>query len=161
MNWTPSRSAPVTCRLKRSTPSEVLPKLRLSTPATFSSSPGKQDGLYWDGASAPLVPKQFAEAVWKPQQPGKTYHGYYFSVLTAQGPDAPGGRHSYLMNGQLAGGFGLVAWPARYGVTGVHTFIVNQDGSIYEKDLGPPPQGKTGPPLTVYNPDRSWTLVDE
>ncbi len=124
------------------------------------SSPGKQDGLYWDGTAA-LVPKQFADAVWSPQQHGKPYHGYYFAVLTSQGPEAPGGRHSYLMNGRLEGGFGLVAWPAQYGVTGVHTFIVNQDGTVYEKDLGPPPQGKAGPAVSTYNPDRSWTLVDE
>lgn len=125
------------------------------------SLPGTHDGLYWQGDPAPLLPAKFAQSVWSPQQPGKPYHGYYFSVLTSQGPDAPGGRHSYLMNNRLAGGFGLVAWPARYGVTGVHTFIVNQEGMIYEKDLGAPPQGKIGPPVTTYNPDRSWTLVDE
>lgn len=125
------------------------------------SLPGKQDGLYWQGDPSPLVPARFAQAVWNAQQPGRPYHGYYFSVLTSQGADAPGGRHSYLMKGHLAGGFALVAWPARYGVTGVRTFIVNQDGMIYEKDLGPPPQGKVGPPVTTYNPDRTWTLVDE
>jgi len=137
---------------------------RGSTPTEYArhvlSSPGKQDGLYWEGTPAPLVPKQFAEAVWNAQQHGKAYHGYYFSVLVAQGPDAPGGQHSYLMKDRLAGGFGLVAWPAEYGVTGIHTFIVNQDGAIYEKDLVPQ-QGKTGPPISTYNPGRSWTLVDE
>lgn len=125
------------------------------------SSPGTHNGLYWQGDPAPLVPARFAQAVWNPQQPGRSYHGYYFSVLTSQGADAPGGRHNYLVNGHLAGGFGLVAWPAQYGVTGIHTFIVNQDGMIYEKDLGPPQQGKIGPPVASYNPDRSWTLVDE
>jgi len=124
------------------------------------SSSGKHDGLYWEGSPAPLVPKSFAEAVWNRGQPGRRYHGYYFGVLTSQGPAAPGGQHSYLMKDRLAGGFGLVAWPAQYGITGVHTFIVNQDGIIYEKDLRPQ-QGKTGPPVATYNPDRSWTLVDE
>lgn len=125
------------------------------------SSPGTHDGLYWQGDPAPLVPGRFAESVWNPQQPGRPYHGYYFSVLTSQGADAPGGRHSYVVNGRLVGGFGLVAWPAQYGVTGVRSFIVNQEGMIYEKDLGPPQQGKVGPPVTTYNPGRSWMLVDE
>jgi hypothetical protein len=68
---------------------------------------------------------------------GKPYHGYYFRVIKEQGPNAPGGTHKYVAGGAMIGGFALVAWPAGYGATGIHTFIVNQDGEIYEKDFGP------------------------
>jgi Protein of unknown function (DUF2950) len=121
------------------------------------SSPGKEDGLYWAGASELLVPQRFAEAS-IPVQP-KPYHGYYFRVLTSQGPDAPGGAHNYLAKTSMIGGFGLVAWPAEYSVTGVQTFIVNQDGVVYEKDMGKPASG-TAPPVTTFNPGKSWTPVD-
>jgi hypothetical protein len=122
------------------------------------SSAGKNDGLYSDNNPSSLVPPGFAEATADfetPTRPLKPYHGYYFRILTAQGPDAPGGRHNYLVKGSLIGGFGLIAWPAEYGVTGVHTFIVNQDGIIYQKNLG-----KLASPVTSFNPDSSWQLVD-
>jgi len=121
------------------------------------SSPGKEDGLYWAGASELLVPQRFAEAS-IPVQP-KPYHGYYFRVLTSQGPDAPGGAHNYLAKTSMIGGFGLVAWPAEYGVTGVQTFIVNQDGVVYEKDMGKPASSTTQP-VTTFNPVKLWTPVD-
>jgi hypothetical protein len=121
------------------------------------SSPGKEDGLYWAGASEPLVPQRFAEASLPVQL--KPYHGYYFRVLTSQGPEAPGGAHNYLAKTSLIGGFGLVAWPAEYGVTGVQTFIVNQDGVVYEKDMGKPASSTT-PPVTSFNPGKAWTPVD-
>jgi hypothetical protein len=122
------------------------------------SSPGQKDGLYQPGAE--LVPQAFADAaVETPGHKAKPYHGYYFRVLTAQGPNAPGGPHKYVAGKYMIGGFGLVAWPAEYGVTGVHTFIVNQDNTVYEKDLG-----AQTPTLAVaivrYDPDSSWTLVD-
>jgi len=84
----------------------------------------------------------------------KPYHGYYFAILTAQGPRAAGGEHEYLVKGTMLGGFGLVAWPAQYGVTGVHTFIVNQDGTVYEKD-----RGLTPAKVARYDPDPSWKPV--
>ncbi len=123
------------------------------------SSSGKDDGLYSD--AHPLVPHEFAEAAadgvsnLKP----KRYHGYYFKVLTAQGPDAPGGRHNYLVRNSLMGGFALVAWPAQYGVTGVHAFIVNQDGVVYEGNLGRPKNPLVAP-VERFNPDRAWKAVN-
>jgi hypothetical protein len=125
------------------------------------SQPGHQDGLYWNGASpAPLVPESFAQAEWAGQVKGnaKPYHGYYFRVLDRQGPNAPGGAHNYLVHNKLIGGVGLVAWPAEYGVTGIHTFIVNQEGIVYEKDISPVP-GKPVP-VTTYDPDNTWQPVD-
>jgi len=123
------------------------------------SAPGKDDGLYSD--AHPLVPRQFAEAVMdgvsnaKP----KRYHGYYFKVLTAQGPDAPGGRHNYLVKDSLLGGFALVAWPAEYGVSGVHAFLVNQDGVVYQRDLGRPANALVAP-VARFDPDPSWKPVN-
>ena len=125
------------------------------------STPGRQDGLYWNGASEPLVPERFAEAAWDPAQKerARPYHGYYFRILEGQGPNAPGGAHNYLVKNKLIGGFGLVAWPAEYEVTGIHTFIVNQDGVVYEKDIAPVP-GKAAPPVARFDPDISWDPVD-
>ncbi len=121
------------------------------------SRPGKQDGLYWDGASEPLIPEGLAQAAWEGGVKGqaKPYHGYYFRVLDGQGSNAPGGAHNYLLKDNLVGGFGLVAWPADYGVTGIHTFIVNQEGVVYQKDIAPVP-GKPALPITRFDPDHSW-----
>jgi hypothetical protein len=88
----------------------------------------------------------------------KPYHGYYFRVLTAQGPDASGGAHNYLVKNTMLGGFAVVAWPANYGVTGVHTFIVNQDGIVFQKNLGRQANNLV-PPVRSYNPDRTWHPV--
>jgi hypothetical protein len=124
------------------------------------STPGKKDGLYWEGTDEPLVPHGLAEATWEGQKkPAKPYHGYYFRILEGQGPHAPGGEHGYRAKNKLMGGFGLVAWPAEYGVTGIHTFIVNQDGVVYEKDIAPAPGG-AAPAITRYDPDPSWSPVD-
>jgi hypothetical protein len=125
------------------------------------STPGHQDGLYWQSASEPLIPAGMAHSGWQGLQKGqaKPYHGYYFRILDAQGPNAPGGAHNYLAKGKLIGGFALVAWPAEYGVTGIHTFIVNQDDTVYEKDILPAP-GKAAPAINLYDPDHSWQPVD-
>lgn len=119
------------------------------------STPGHHDGLYWEGENA-LVPKAFAEAA--TQQP-KPYHGYYFRILTAQGPDAPGGAHNYMAKNLMIGGFALVAWPARYGASGIHTFIVSMDGVVYEKDLGKPANNLL-PSVARYDPGKTWKPVD-
>ena len=101
------------------------------------------------------IPKAFARAavgIGKTQEP---YHGYYFAVLKAQGPDATGGEVNYVVNNEMIGGFGLIAWPAEYGVSGVQTFIVNHDGTVYEKTLGPDtwlPKSRKSPPLIPTNP---------
>jgi hypothetical protein len=123
------------------------------------SSSGKDDGLYSDAHA--LVPHEFAEAAvdgvsnTKP----KRYHGYYFKVLTAQGAAAPGGQHNYLVKDSLMGGFALVAWPAEYGVTGMHTFLVNHDGVVYQRDLGRP-VNPVAAPIARYDPGPSWKPVN-
>jgi hypothetical protein len=83
------------------------------------------------------------------------FYGYYFKILTAQGPDAPGGAKDYVVNGELSGGFALVAWPAQYDATGIMTFLVNHDDVVWERDLGAETEQviKT---MSLYNPDASW-----
>ncbi len=125
------------------------------------STSGRQDGLYWEGAGEPLIPEGLARAAWDGAGKGqaKPYHGYYFRVLDGQGSNAPGGAHNYFVKDKLLGGFGLVAWPAEYGVTGIHTFLVNQEGVVYQKDIAPVP-GTPLPPITRFDPDHSWELVE-
>lgn len=127
---------------------------------TIVSSPGQKDGLYQAGASQELVPEGFADAAVETSgRKAKPYHGYYFRVLREQGPNAPGGPHKYVAGKLMIGGFALVAWPAQYGVTGVHSFIVNQDATVYEKDLGLQTSA-LAPAMVRYDPDSSWTPVD-
>lgn len=123
------------------------------------SSAGKQDGLYWDsgdqGPASPLGPSFVRMSGDSSSKPTIRHHGYHFRILTAQGGNAPGGARNYLMDGRLLGGFGLIAWPTEYGVTGIQTFIVNQSGVIYEKDLG----AQTVTAVTSiqsFDPDSSW-----
>jgi hypothetical protein len=125
------------------------------------SSPGQHDGLFSEGASEPLVPEGFAQAESTGIGKGsaKPYHGYYFRILEKQGPAATGGAHIYVVKNKLIGGFGLVAWPAQYGVTGIHTFIVNQSGVVFQKDFEPVP-GKPAAAVTSFDPDASWEPVD-
>jgi len=125
----------------------------------IKSSPGKRDGLYWGEGS--LVPEGFAgaEILTAAASKPKPYHGYYFSVLKSQGPAAPEGQHNYVSKESMIGGFALVAWPATYGVSGIHSFIVNQDGAVYERDLGPRASNLT-PPVNRYDPDKSWAPVN-
>jgi len=124
------------------------------------SSSNQRDGLYWKGPDS-LVPEGFAAAESRAGSSSKPkpYHGYYFRVLKEQGPDAPGGEHNYLSKDSMIGGFALVAWPSEYGVTGIHTFILNQDGIVYERDLGAT-TSNLAPALTRYNPDKSWMPVE-
>lgn len=126
-----------------------------------ASSAGKNDGLYVDGDANNLVPKDFVDAVVSSTRPAKApYHGYYFRVLEAQGPDAPGGAHNYLVDGRQIGGFALIAYPAEYGVSGIQTFLVNQDGVVYEKDLGPVTTA-VARQTARFNPDRTWRAIQE
>jgi len=119
------------------------------------SSTGTQDGLYWEKGKDGIdcqVPKGFAEAaVGMSMEKREPFHGYYFRILTAQGPAAHGGAVSYIVNGSMMGGFALVAWPAEYGVSGVQTFIVNHDGTVYEAHLGPETI-RTAGEMTDFNP---------
>jgi len=127
------------------------------------STPGKHNGLAWqnpDGTWGGPVGEEVAKALqegYSYQAGGnpKPYHGYYFKVLTGQGPDAPMGAMNFVVGGAMIGGFALAAAPADYRVTGVQTFIVGPDGVVYEKDLGPDTV-KTFQSMDKYNPDKSW-----
>jgi hypothetical protein len=131
------------------------------------STPGTHDGLFWpvtqaDDVLSPLGPFIAQACVEGYQHTAKMlndeqspYHGYYFKILTHQGKHAPGGKYNYLINGHMIGGFALVAWPAEWGNTGVMTFVVNQQGKIYQKNLGARTD-KIAKAMTTYDPDDSW-----
>jgi hypothetical protein len=130
----------------------------------FISSPGKRDGLYW--AAAPGVPASpiaglVTEAAGEGYDVSVTtvpYHGYRFRILTRQGAQAPGGANDFLVPGPMIGGFGMIAWPAEHGASGIRTFIVNQAGIVYEKDLGPNTEA-AAKALRLFKPDHSWKAV--
>jgi hypothetical protein len=128
------------------------------------STPGKQDGLYWknsDGSSGGPIGEKVAQALEEGYSIGTGgYHGYYFKILKGQGPAAPLGRLDYVIEGVMIGGFALVAVPAEYRVTGVKTFIVNNDGIVYQRDLGPDSL-KLVRKMTLYNPDKNWQPTDD
>jgi Protein of unknown function (DUF2950) len=131
----------------------------------FVSEAGKKDGLYWPTASgeedSPLG-ELFATASrqgYRADQGRSPYRGYYYKILTRQGPAAPGGAADYVVNGKMIGGFGLVAYPDEYRNSGVMTFIVNHQGTVFQKDLGPDTE-KIAEAMTSFNPDKSWTKVD-
>jgi hypothetical protein len=123
------------------------------------STPGKQDGLYWknpDGTSAGPIGEAVAKALEEGYSTGKGgFHGYYFKILKGQGPKAPGGAINYVIEGVMIGGFALAAVPTEYRVTGVQTFIVNYDGTVYQKDLGPNSL-EIVKQMELYNPDKTW-----
>ena len=130
------------------------------------SSPGQHDGLYWHAAEgeeiSPLGPliaqargegyRHESKIMTEAQSP---YHGYFFKVLTRQGKHAPGGKYNYIINGHMIGGFALVAWPAEWGNSGVMTFIINQQGKIFERNLGPKTSAIAAA-MTTYDPDSNW-----
>lgn len=129
----------------------------------FVSTPGKHDGLYWQTKEneppSPLGPllaaatrEGYTDSVSKPLAP---YHGYFYRILTKQGNDAPGGAHDYLIRGHMIGGFAVIAYPARYGVSGIISFLVNQDGVVYEQSLGKNTTAIASK-MTTFNPDASW-----
>lgn len=138
----------------------------------FKSTPGKQDGLYWkiksdeqpESPLGPLVAEAASEgyghhhhrAVGQP----RPFHGYVYRLLTRQGAAAHGGAENYIVDGKMTGGFALVAYPVRYRDSGVMTFVVNQDGQIYQKDLGPQTE-QIASEMTDYNPDDTWQPVEE
>ena len=133
----------------------------------FVSHAGKKDGLIWQAEagqeSSPLGPL-FAKASdegYTPRKPGekhRPYHGYYFTILKNQGGKAPGGELDYIINGKMTAGFGLLAYPAEYGVSGIMTFMVNQQGIVYEKDLGLKTED-IAKATTKYDPDETWKTV--
>lgn len=143
----------------------------------FFSAPGQRNGLYWETAEGDkpspmgaLVAAARAEGYSAGQHRSAAptqappqrhpFHGYYFRILKAQGPHAPGGKYNYVINGNMIGGYALIAYPDKWGSSGVMTFIVNQQGRVYQKNLGPN-TGKLAPAITQYDPDPSWKLVKE
>jgi hypothetical protein len=130
---------------------------------SFRSDPGMQNGLYWPakrGERRSPLGNLVAQATEEGHRLGDQgepapFHGYYFRILDGQGHAAPGGARDYIVNGGMSGGFALVAWPAQYDASGVMTFIVNQDGIVYEKDLGPDTQA-TVAKMKRYDPDKTW-----
>jgi hypothetical protein len=135
----------------------------------FLSSKDKRDGLYWEAAPGeemsplgPLIARASAEGYPVTKTNKKKhipYHGYYFKILKRQGSNAPGGEMDYVNNGKMVKGFALVAYPAIYGVSGIMTFMVNQAGIVYEKNLGPK-TGEIAKAITKYDPDKTWTKVE-
>ena len=130
------------------------------------SAPGKKDGLYWptsQGEDVSPLGELVAEATAQGYRPGggrTPFHGYYFKILTKQGPAAPGGELDYIVRGKMIGGFALVAYPAEYRNSGVMTFMVNHTGNVFQKDLGPD-TAKLAERMTSFNPDQSWTKVTD
>jgi DUF2950 family protein len=131
------------------------------------STPGHQDGLYWQerlgerpSPLGDLAAEAATEGYETTSSSPSAFWGYHFRILTAQGPAAPGGKKSYVVDGDMRGGFALLAYPAKYASSGVMTFIVNQEGVVYEKDLGKDTATQASG-LTEYNPDDSWTEVRE
>jgi len=130
----------------------------------FVSAKGKRDGLYFPVKSG--EPQSPLGPLFERLYPGgksdgakrEPYHGYYYRILKGQGADAPGGAYRYVAQGRMIGGFALVAWPAAYGNTGVMTFVVNQDGVVYQKDLGSG-TATAVPGITQFNPDKTWKPV--
>ena len=135
----------------------------------LKSTPGKKDGLYWPAADnepaspfGPLVVQAQAEGyvVHAKGTGPHPFHGYYFRIITSQGPEAPGGKMDYLSGGNLTGGFALVAYPEKWDQSGIMTFIVNQDGKVYQRNFGEKTSELAGA-LKAYNPDGKWTLVQD
>ena len=134
----------------------------------FVSDKGQKNGLYWEAKEGeeqsplgPLVAKAAKEGYTgkKSGDKPRPYHGYHYKILKAQGKNAPGGEYDYMVKGKMIGGFALVAYPAEYGNSGVMTFIVNQDGVVYEKDLGKDTE-KIATVLKNFDPDKTWKKVE-
>ncbi len=134
----------------------------------FFSSPGQRDGLYWptpEGEEpSPLGP--FAAAASsggysrRQGDAPQPYHGYYFRILESQGPNAPGGATDYVVNGRMIGGFAIIAVPARYGISGIKTFMISHHGAVYEQDLGPD-TAREAAAITAFDPGEGWTRAVE
>lgn len=132
----------------------------------FVSDPGRRNGLYWEtkeGEEPSPLGVFMARARREGVEPKKDhtpvpYHGYYYKILTSQGKNAPGGPRDYIVDGKMTGGFGLIAYPAEYGMTGVMTFIVNQAGIVYEKNLGKN-TAKAVNAIKAFDPDKTWKQV--
>ncbi len=129
------------------------------------SSPGKKDGLYWpteqgepQSPLGELMAQASAEGYTAGDQP-IPYHGYFYRILTRQGDGAPGGAYDYVVDGKMTKGFGLIAYPATYGNSGIMTFMINQDGALFEKDLGEDSEDIAGE-TEAFGPDQTWEKVE-
>jgi len=129
------------------------------------SEPGQQNGLYWKTAEGepespigPLVAQAAERGYGGQHDTPQPFYGYYFHTLTAQGAHMKGGAKSYIVDGKMTGGFAYIAWPAEYRNSGVTTFLVGPDGTVYEKDLGPK-TADLAKAITAYNPDKSWKVA--
>jgi hypothetical protein len=131
----------------------------------FISDTGKQNGLYWESSAGqsrsplgPLVAFATAEGYVAKQTSHAPFHGYYFHILNSQGSHAPGGAKDYVINGKMTGGFAYVAYPAEHGNSGIMTFIINQDGNLFQKDLGKTTT-ETVTAMTQFDPNEGWKAV--
>lgn len=129
------------------------------------SRPGKKDGLYWETAPgeepSPLgdIAAEAAAEGYRAGEKPQPFHGYYYKILKGQGPAAPGGAIDYVAGGKMIGGFGLLAYPADYGNSGIMSFIVNHDGTVYQKDIGLATR-RIAANMRNFNPDKGWEKVD-
>jgi len=133
----------------------------------FISDSGQQNGLYWPEVQGqpksplgPLAANAATEGYKADPNHHQPFHGYYFVMLDKQGPNAPGGAKDYLVNGKMTGGFAVVAYPAKYGDSGIMTFVVDKDGVILQKDLGATTQ-EIASAMTAFDPDKTWTIVQQ
>jgi hypothetical protein len=122
------------------------------------STEGQKDGLFWPGEGEDQSP--LGPALDETVTAGEPYHGYRYRILTSQGPHAKGGKLNYILGERMSGGFGLIAWPAVYDDTGIMTFIMNHDGTVYEKDLGEETETAAAA-IVSFDPDDSWKAVKE
>jgi Protein of unknown function (DUF2950) len=130
------------------------------------SDPGEENGLYWPETPGkpksplgPLAAQATADGYKADPSHHQPFHGYYFAILTRQGPEAPGGAKEYIAGGKMTGGFAAIAYPAKYGDSGVMTFIVNKDHVVLQKDLGKTTE-QDATAITAFNPDKSWRVVE-
>lgn len=127
------------------------------------STEGSHDGLYWptvEGDESPAGPFVIEAKLQKGAPTENGYFGYRFRILKGQGKNIAGGQYDYVINGNMIAGYALIAWPAHYGETGIKTFVVSHQGTIYQKDLGPDTAKRAGE-ITLFNPDKSWDEVDD
>ncbi len=124
----------------------------------FISSNGKYDGLYW--AEGPGIEESPLGPLFGDAKPGDDWYGYQYRILDAQGPSAPGGAYSYKLGDNMSRGFALIAWPAKYGDSGVMSFMISHEGQVFEKDLGPD-SAKLAKAMHRFDPDSSWSDVEE
>jgi hypothetical protein len=129
------------------------------------SDPGKHNGLYWEVAAGepqspagPMLADAAAEGYTGGRGAAAPYHGYHYRMLASQGPEANGGARDYIVDGKLTGGFALLAWPATYGASGVMSFMINQDGVVWQRDLGDNTE-EIAASIQQFNPDSTWTPI--